>query len=230
MNIKTCGFLIVAFSVAIFGAGASADAGTITNGGFEDGDLTGWTALPTAKVGVVQSVPGPWFKSSVSTNPIKPFEGTYFAQLITGDADVYTMLSQTFSASVGDVLSFAAYFATTDEPGHNDAGYVKLKGDGGFEQILFSADQSQVGQFGWTDWTTASYTFASGGNYQIEAGVTNAGDAAFDSQVGLDAVKLTEAPPPTNAVPEPMSLAIWSVGGVALLIGSARRRRQSTAV
>jgi hypothetical protein len=71
---------------------------------------------------------------------------------------------------------------------------------------------------GYTDWLHSRYAFAAGGDYRIEVGVVNWGDAAFDSGLAFDLAGLS-APAPAP-VPEPASatlmLAALGVVGMRL--------------
>ena len=193
---------------------------SIINGSFETGDLTGWTANPTGRVSVVSSY------QSYSPSPFTPVDGNYFA-IVTARAGegVYTTLSQSFSAAAGDTLSGWVFFQANDYLPYNDDAFVRIvQGN----QILFSSDVSQVGDYGFTPWTFFSYTFSSSGTYTLEVGVRNVGDNAYDSELGLDGVSLTSD---AENLPEPSSLAVFSLAitAGAGYFGWRRRTARSTA-
>ena len=73
---------------------------------------------------------------------------------------------------------------------------------------------------GYTGWMASTYAFVTSGRYQLEVGVVNWGDQAFDSGLAFDLAGLS-AP---AAVPEPASAGLLA-GGLALLALAARRRR-----
>ena len=186
----------------------------IINGGFETGDLTGWTPNPAGLVSVVNSYQsyGPVFT---------PVEGNYFAVLSAGaGTNTYTTLSQTFTATAGQTLSGNAFFQANDYIPFNDDGYVKIIENG---QVLFTSNVAAVGNYGNTPWTPFSYTFTSGGSYTIQAGVENTLDNSLSSVLGLDNVKLG-----VSAVPEPATII---TSGLACLVGlgyASRRRKAKT--
>lgn len=83
---------------------------------------------------------------------------------------------------------------------------------------------------GHTGWLESSITLAAAGNYKIEIGVTNYGDAQYDSALAFDfqgmkhSTAALTSPSITAAVPEPESYAMM-LAGLALIGGIARRRK-----
>jgi hypothetical protein len=179
-SLKRLGLGACVMAVALFAAGSQSQAGFV-NGGFETGNLTGWTA--TSNVSVVTTTPhvgdsGTW----------TPTEGNYFARLQAGlGAGVYTMLSQSFTANVGDTLKFDVYFDGNDSGTFNDDGYVLIRDP---SVVLYAKSVSPTIGFGFDGWTSISFTFLSANTYVLEAGVRNVGDNLLSSELGLDNVRL----------------------------------------
>lgn len=192
----------------------------IVNGGFEAGDLTGWTFVDrsarVATTALKLGEGGEW----------SPAEGDYFAILETGNelAGVYRLLSQSFSVLAGQTLSLYAFFDAGDYLPFNDDGYVKLIDTGtGIPTTLYAKSVLDVGNAGSHGWQHLTYTFSSSGNYQIEAGVRNVEDSDVASWIGLDGVSLSDVLEPVSA-PEPATLAIWGTLGALGLIATRRKR------
>jgi len=153
--------LWISILTLILGTAGVASA-TLINGGFEDGDFTGWTQTATPPTGaVLGSFPPGWAPlpfgppptmDSVKTNPIfEPFEGYKFAALQTGaipnpggdpawitDLGSEPTLSQTVTMQAGYTLSGNAAFFT-QEPKYvdsiffDDRAYLKIFDSGGTE-------------------------------------------------------------------------------------------------
>jgi hypothetical protein len=203
--------LIAALAASLLGLGAGvqpAQAVTpLTNGGFETGDLSGWTttgapnglATGTATVETSFTCPnGNCFGTTVS-----PVEGSKFALLTAGDGEVYTTLSQTFAAGAGETIIGQARFlsqAATNTTAFNDQAQVVIKDASNTEVTVFSA-QSATNSTPWTQW---QHTFSAAGTYTVEARVKNGGDHISPSRLALDAVSLeadTQAPTVSGVTP-----------------------------
>lgn len=188
----------------------------IINGGFETGDLTGWTpsSFRVFAVGGAanQGIPGPGDPPSGWA----PSQGATFGWLFSGEfPGVYTTLSQTFAAGAGNVLSFDVYFDAGDSLPYNDNGYVRLVNlDDSSSVTLYAKSVADVGNFGGDGWRSVSHVISADGTYLLEAGVTEGVDFQHHSAVGLDNVTL---------VPEPTSLALFLLGG--LIVKTVRQRR-----
>ncbi len=217
-------------------------AGTITNGGFETGNLTGWSSSGAA------SVVGAGFGSG-------PTEGSYEAFLSTGAgaqsrpiiesflglpagtlnslagplfATEGSAIKQVITANAGDVLSFDWNFLTneaTPNAVYNDFAFWVLVNEhtGQVLANTFSSfSPSSTSFFEETGFTTTSYTFSTSGTFTLGFGVMDAAagtDTAIDSGLLVDNVRLTAA-----AIPEPPTAILASIA--AVITGFVPRRNQ----
>lgn len=193
-------------AIAIFMLPNAAKA-SIVNGSFESG-LTGWSASP----GLVSVTTGPLSKL-VEVGTWSPTQGTSFAYLTGGGANVYTLLSQAFAAAASQTLSFDAFYDAGDYLPYTDDGYVNLVDatTNAIVATMYSQSVSTVGNYGSNGWTSVSQIIPYTGSFRIEAGVRNTLDSAASPYLGLD--NITLAANGTGAVPEPLSVLVW--GGLA---------------
>lgn len=207
MNLKS---LTVATVIATLMAASAAHADVLINGGFETGDLTGWTTSTnsTGSVNVVTST------NDFNFNPYLPTQGNFFAVVTAGDQSVYTTLSQTFTVTTRSSVTGNTAFLGSDVLPHNDDGYVKLIGAGG-TQTLFAASIGSVGAFQSTGWQSFG-TIVDAGTYTLQFGVENIGDNLLSSQVLADNVAVA-------AVPEASTWAMLLVGFAGLGVVATRR-------
>lgn len=192
----------------------------IINGGFETGDFTGWTPNP----------PSSFTFTTTNAFGHTAIEGNVFAYLQTGaGTNVYTTLSQTFTANAGAVLTFNAFFQTGENLNtfFNDDGYVRIiNNSNSTSTTLYSANTTVVGNGNSTPWTAGSSGVLSAGSYTIEAGVRNLNDNIVASRLGLDNVVLANGP--ASAVPEPATMTMLGIGVAGMFGYGLRRRRANT--
>jgi len=202
MNLKSLTIATALATLTAF-AGTVAQAGVLTNGGFETGDLTGWTTSPnsTGNVAVVTTT------SDINGNQYLPVEGNYFAVVTAGDQSVYTTMSQTFTITTRSLVSGDTAFLGWDVLPNNDDGYVKLIGANG-TQTLFAASIATIGAFTSTPWQ-AFGAIVDPGTYTLQFGVENVGDNQLSSQVLADNISV-------SAVPEASTWAMLLVGFAGL--------------
>jgi len=201
--------------LAVSGAQAS-----LTNGSFETGDISGWTAvLPfggSVNVVTVHSEPVP---PATGTTSWAPTDGSAFALLKTDGPGSLSQLYQSFYATAGASISLDYFWDSMDYVPFDDATTGTILagiGTGGpVVTTLFAHNiNSDPADYWGTPWTSVSYTFGSSGTYTLLIEVWNGLDSILDSYVGID-----------NAIVIPAPGAIVLSGIGISLVGWLRRRR-----
>ncbi len=209
---------------AFASVGFAAQAATFANGGFELGDLSGWSSSG----GVVEVVTAA--DDAIVTPPFgahyDPVEGDYFAKLTAGeDLGVYTLLSQPFDLLVASSLTGSAAFLAFDYIPYDDDAFVRIL-SAATNQIVFSSSVSEVGDYGHTSWTHFATGPLAAGAYVLEAGVRDIGDVGGSSQLLVDNFRVA-----ASAVPEPSSWLMMILGmtsvGLALRRGPISRSQRA---
>lgn len=187
----------------------SARAALLTNGGFETGDLSGWTVSDTSLISVVSQFTAPF--SGVTASP---YYGQSFAVLAGGGISD-TIMSQTVILSAGDMIEQVVRFINDNLFGPNSAYVRVVEGDTGnptntFQ--LYSQDGNGVGGYGGSDpWTTIDFIAPVTDSYTFQFQLSN-GSPGFSSPTSYLLVDM----------PEPASMAVLAFGLAGL--GILRRR------
>ncbi|RUT01531.1 hypothetical protein DSM106972_066280 [Dulcicalothrix desertica PCC 7102] len=183
--------------------------GQIVNGGFENGDFTGWSATGKAML-------------ETSNFGSEPSEGKYYAALSTqfdtvpsydiesflnlpygslkslgnGNIDEGSAMKTSFTAKAGDVLSFDWNFMTNEKDStlagdNKDFGFITLNSLPYNATDTSSSLQTSLTPFSdETGFKTLSIEIPFTGTYTLGLGVVNLGDPIYDSAFAIDNVKL----------------------------------------
>ena len=226
---------LIAFAmVASMTAGVS-HAG-LTNGGFETGDLTGWTVGTLTGAGSADVVtsntttysPGTW-GADVTTSAI---EGDYMLAISSGNAGEWQTVSQTLSLGAGEAIGGSAFFDWgdywTSGVSFIDGAKVEILDSlGGLIATAWELDGSdfcltfcqpgtgQAGaESGWQSW---SFLSGASADYTVAYSVMNVTDGGGPNQTFgyFDGA---------YSVPEPATLGLLGLG--LLGMGSFRKRVQ----
>lgn len=184
--------------------------GQISNGGFENGDFTGWSTTGKAML-------------ETSDFSSEPSEGKYYAALSTqfdtvpgydiesflnlpygslkslgkGNIDEGSAIKTSFTAKAGDVLSFDWNFMTDEKDStlvgsNKDFGFITLNSLPYNAADTSSSFKTSLTPFSdETGFKTLSIEIPVTGTYTLGLGVVNVGDPIYDSAFAIDNVKLT---------------------------------------
>jgi len=193
-------------------------ADSLSNGGFESGDLTDWSK--TVPVGGAASVVTSWG----TTSTVYAKEGKYFAELKTNGPGSYTQVYQEFDVGAnGTISGWAQYYNAEYGSTYDDQGFLNLYDDDlDFVATLWSWSNvtEDFGLGGWEYWSKSGL---SAGTYTLVSQITNGVDSWADSWQFLDGVSATG----TTATPEPATMVLMGLGlGAGAVV---RRRRRSRA-
>jgi hypothetical protein len=198
------GFAVVAVTCGV----TQVSLADLVNGGFESGNLTGWSSVGTA--GLNTSVPNIGVK-----------EGSYSGRITAGlGTGIYTTLTQTLDLNAGDTVD-GWYALRTSDRSYHDLAYGKITGSGGTEYLWQEAMPTPVivglSWVGYTDWTDWSWVAPASGSYTLQFGVANIGNNSWSSTVYLDGMTVTPAP-----VPLPSAVVLLGTG--LLSVGAFRKK------
>lgn len=222
----------------------------ITNPGFEDAPaLTGWSTYGSNVTRVdgtfgVAPIEGT-YQALLSTgsgapgaSPITSGSMESILGLTSGTLDAFSLnfttegsvMTQTFSAAAGEILSFHWNFLTNELPfdiDYNDYGFYAVTNVSSPIDLLgdtFSTLLPSAGSFTWeTGYNLVSLALPTTGLYTLAFGVVDVGDNSVDSGLLIDNVKLIGG----SAVPEPSSVVLLASGLAGL---GYWRRKQLMAV
>jgi hypothetical protein len=246
-------FRVIKFSV-VFVAGLAMSAGPVTagivtNGGFEEGDFTGWetigiTSIQTDTFGTgpaggtyqaLMQTAGDGF-GTASVASLELFLGISagsLASISTGDPISGSAIFQEIQGQAGDILSFSWNFLSSEEGRNNDFAFWALADQQSADQkveLLADTTSFDPDAFGSptffteeTGFYTTSYVLTSSGTFTLGFGVMDVNDVSVASGLLIDNVSVSRD---SSAIPEPSSLVVFALAGLVIAGGRLRRRRE----
>lgn len=185
----------------------------VINGGFENGDFTGWeVSIPYGEsefyglrpAGSAEIVFGDYHGNL-------PAGGDFMARIGSGDeyflgTDTYEITaSQTLALSAHDTISGEAFFFNGDYL-PQDFGFVKILDNLGAEMAVLwmeysggsdPSDPNNADYLSATDWAYWEWQAPTDGLFEIVLGVSTFGDNAFSSYAYFDHITVASVPEPT---------------------------------
>jgi hypothetical protein len=197
------------------------------NPSFETSNLQGWESddAGSGSVEVVTECED----CDTPFSPYEPQSGNYFALLVAGDEDEFASVTQTFQVRAGSVVSGWYFFCNNEEDGEDAA--ECSSGEGGPQlgslrsaavpdaefcdelRIAYKVDEGPANEavglnaceHVTTDWTEFEVVVPGRGcalvDFELFAGVSNFGDSAVPSAMGLDSIlvddSICDTPTPT---------------------------------
>ena len=212
---KNSSRLLAVAMCAAFGSGIA--QATVINGGFETGDLTGWTPSLSGGAAMVVTSNSTTYGGAIT---YLPPEGSYFLAIMSGSANVWQTVTQSLALAAGETIGGLAAFDWGDYPSYYDGARVRILDAAGAqiaEPFYLDGAGHPSGYNG--PWTAWDFTSLAAGTYTVEYAARNTLDGS-----GLDQTfGYFDATHATQAVPEPASLALLGIGLAGL--GAMRRRK-----
>ncbi len=245
------------FSFSAFALPNAALGGAIFDGGFESGNFSnnhwggsfGYDSYGNAEIRIASSV-----ELTELLRTIGPTEGSRFgygrATQVTPETHPLSNITYAdarllnyFSASNGQVLtgdyfsflksdflvgsnSFADFrlgiYAAKTGTGPPDIGTLVA------ELVGYRVENGSL----FSDWTSVSYTFNTSGQFWVVAEALSRGSGPNTNSIaafGLDNFRLDDASLQFGDVPEPASLAMWSLGALGMMFALRKRQQKKLA-
>ena len=203
----SCAILLLLLT-GLDGATVEASISLVTNGGFETGNFNGWTQSGNTSA------------TGVATSPMNgyvPHSGNDFAYL--GPFGSPGTLSQTLATTPGHSYTLS-FWLNSDGQGYNS----------------FSASWDGLLQFSETTPVNSNPIRTGWVEYSVDDLMSTGSDTiSFSFQdnptyLALDDVSVTDNSVSINPVPEPSTLAVWSVLGVLGVVSRLRWRKSASAL
>lgn len=180
---------------------SAANATLLTNGSFETGDITGWTASPAW---------GSWGGPSVSTldNGLSPADGSYLLRLQMDEA--YIKQSGASILTAGDLFTLS-YYATTDgyDAAYASLAFLDINGDT-IDQVTSAAVATN---HSWALYTLTLNVPTGATQWVVTLSADKDPNVGYYTDVYFDGVSLASS----SAVPLPASVILFGFGLMGLV-------------